>query len=83
MVPSPYVTNNHQEKNARALEEHGGVEVLLEKDSSGQALFQAAAGILHDVARRRGMEQAMTRWGVRDAAERIYETVQAVMNGGK
>ena len=45
MVPSPYVTNNHQEKNARALEEHGGVEVLLEKDSSGQALFQAAAGI--------------------------------------
>ena len=24
MVPSPYVTNNHQEKNARALEEAGG-----------------------------------------------------------
>ena len=83
MVPSPYVTNNHQEKNARALEEHGGVEVLLEKDSSGQALFQAAAGILHDDARRRAMEQAMTALGVRDAAERIYETVQAVMNGGK
>ena len=54
MVPSPYVTNNHQEKNARALEEHGGAEVLLEKDSSGQALFQAAAGILHDDARRSG-----------------------------
>ena len=83
MVPSPYVTNNHQEKNARALEEHGGVEVLLEKDSSGQALFQAAARILHDDARRRAMEQAMTALGVRDAAERIYETVQAVMNGGK
>ena len=24
MVPSPNVTNNHQEKNARVLEEHGG-----------------------------------------------------------
>ena len=83
MVPSPYVTNNHQEKNARALETHGGVEVLLEQDSSGQALFQAAAGILHDDARRKAMEQAMTALGVRDAAERIYETVQAVMNGGK
>ena len=83
LIPSPNVTNNHQEKNARALEEHGGVEVLLEKDSSGQALFQAAAGILHDDARRRAMEQAMTALGVRDAAERIYETVQAVMNGGK
>ena len=42
-----------------------------------------AAGILHDDARRRAMEQAMTALGVRDAAERIYETVQAVMNGGK
>ena len=83
MVPSPYVTNNHQEKNARALEEHGGVEVLLEKDSSGQALFQAAAGILHDGARRTAMERAMAELGVRDAAERIYETVQAVMNGEK
>ena len=29
------------------------------------------------------MEQAMTALGVRDAAERICETVQAVVNGGK
>ena len=29
LVPSPYVTNNHQEKNARILEQHGGSVVLL------------------------------------------------------
>ena len=29
IVPSPYVTNNHQEKNARVLEEAGGAAVLL------------------------------------------------------
>ena len=34
IVPSPYVTNNHQEKNARVLESAGGAEVLLEKDLS-------------------------------------------------
>ena len=79
MVPSPYVTNNHQEKNARALETHGGVEVLLEQDSSGQALFQAAAGILHDSARREAMASAMTELGIRDAAQRIYETVQELL----
>ena len=77
MVPSPYVTNNHQEKNARALETHGGVEVLLEQDSSGQALFQTAAGILHDDVRREAMASAMAELGIRDAAQRIYETVQA------
>lgn len=75
MVPSPYVTNNHQEKNARALEEAGGAAVLLEPECSGQALFQAACGILHDEARLRGMEEAMAALGIRDAAERIYQTV--------
>ena len=79
MVPSPYVTNNHQEKNARALETHGGVEVLLEQDSSGQALFQTAAGILHDDVRREAMASAMAELGIRDAAQRIYETVQELL----
>ena len=82
MVPSPYVTNNHQEKNARALEEHGGVRVLTEKEASGQALFQAAAEILRDDTRRSTMSRAMAALGVWDAAERIYETVQAVMAAG-
>lgn len=75
MVPSPYVTNNHQEKNARALEEAGGATVLTEMECSGQALFQAACGILHDAGRLRSMEEAMASLGIRDAAERIYQTV--------
>ena len=75
MVPSPYVTNNHQEKNARVLEEAGGAVVLLEKDSTGQVLFQTACGILHDVAKRAEMEQNMAALGIRDAAERIYQTI--------
>ena len=75
MVPSPYVTNNHQEKNARALEEAGGAAVLTETECSGQALFQAACAILHDEARRGKMEEAMAALGIRDAAERIYQTV--------
>ena len=75
IVPSPYVTNNHQEKNARVLERAGGAEVLLEKDCSGQAMFQAACGILHDGERRKQMETAMASLGIRDATERIYQTV--------
>ena len=66
IVPSPYVTNNHQEKNARVLENAGGAAVLLEKDCSGQALFQAACGILHDGARRASMERAMSALGIRE-----------------
>jgi UDP-N-acetylglucosamine--N-acetylmuramyl-(pentapeptide) pyrophosphoryl-undecaprenol N-acetylglucosamine transferase len=78
MVPSPYVTNNHQEKNARALETAGGAVVLLEKDSSGQVLFQAVCGILHDDTRRKTMENVMTTLGIRDATERIYQVIQEI-----
>jgi UDP-N-acetylglucosamine--N-acetylmuramyl-(pentapeptide) pyrophosphoryl-undecaprenol N-acetylglucosamine transferase len=75
IVPSPYVTNNHQEKNARVLEEAGGAAVLLEQDATGQALFQTVCGILHQDARRASMEKAMATLGIRDATERIYQTV--------
>ena len=75
IVPSPYVTNNHQEKNARVLEEAGGAVVLTEKESSGQELFRIACTILRDEARRTEMEANMARLGMRDATERIYETI--------
>ena len=52
LVPSPYVTNNHQEKNAR----------LLREDE-----------------RRTAMGAAMAALGVRDAAARIYDTVQSIL----
>ena len=79
LVPSPYVTNNHQEKNARALEAGGGAEVLLEKDASGQALFQSAARLLREDERRTAMGAAMAALGVRDAAARIYDAVQSIL----
>ena len=78
IVPSPNVTNNHQEKNARVLEEAGGAQVILERDSSGQTLFAAACSILHDASRRAAMAAAMARLGVPDAAARIERTVEEI-----
>ncbi|MEA4992637.1 MAG: undecaprenyldiphospho-muramoylpentapeptide beta-N-acetylglucosaminyltransferase [Oscillibacter sp.] len=75
IVPSPYVTNNHQEKNARVLERAGGACVLLENEASGQALFQKACEILRDDLRRASMSAAMKKLGIPEAAERIYQTV--------
>lgn len=40
LIPSPYVTNNHQEKNARALSDHGAAELLLESDLSSENLLK-------------------------------------------
>ena len=79
MVPSPYVTNNHQEKNARLLEAHGGAEVLLERETNGAALYRAAADILRSPDKQARMKQGMLSLGIPDATERIYETVMALV----
>lgn len=78
IVPSPYVTNNHQEKNARALEEAGGAVVLPEAQSSGQALFQAACGILHNKEKQESMGKAMASLGILDATDRILGVVEDI-----
>ena len=78
IVPSPYVTNHHQEKNARVLEEAGGAVVIAEDQSSGQALFRTASEILRDADRRAHMEKSMAALGILDATERIYQTVEEI-----
>ena len=78
MVPSPYVTNNHQEKNARALEAAGGAVVLTEPECSGQKLFDTASAILRDDRRRADMAKAMAAMGIRDATERIYQVIRDI-----
>ena len=75
IVPSPYVTNDHQKKNADALAAIGGALVLEEKNATGDALYEAAASILHQVGRREKMERAMAGIGVRDASERIMKVL--------
>lgn len=78
IVPSPNVTHNHQESNARVLADAGGAVMILEKDSSGQVLFDAARKILDDAALRRQMSAAMSEMGTIDSAEKIYAAVMAL-----
>lgn len=75
MVPSPYVTNNHQEKNARLLEKHGGAVVITEPESTGDGLYKAVEAILSDNEKRTSHGPAMKELGIPDATARIYDTV--------
>ena len=79
MVPSPYVVANHQEKNARILETHGGAVVLLEAEADGKTLYETTAAILSDPARLQAMQQGMAELGIPDATARIYQTVMSLL----
>ena len=79
LVPSPNVTNHHQEKNAAVLGEHGAAIVLAEDGLDGKRLFAEASRLLHDPQRLEAMHEASLSLGVRDATERIYETVMSIL----
>ena len=71
IVPSPNVTNNHQEKNARVLEEAGGAKVLLEGEFDAQSLLADVKALLADDDKLKAMSAAMTSLAAEDATERI------------
>ncbi len=71
IVPSPNVTNNHQEKNARVLERAGGAKVLLEGEFDAASLFAEIGELLSDRDGLDAMRRAMLSLSVPDAADRI------------
>ncbi|MDE7262238.1 MAG: UDP-N-acetylglucosamine--N-acetylmuramyl-(pentapeptide) pyrophosphoryl-undecaprenol N-acetylglucosamine transferase [Oscillospiraceae bacterium] len=83
IVPSPNVTHNHQEYNARVLADAGGAALLLEKESSGQRLYDTAREILGDPEQRKRMAAAMSALGTIDAAEKIYAAVMSLVRPGQ
>ena len=76
LIPSPNVTGNHQEKNARVLEEAGGAVVILEKDCTPEILYAEVQGLLVDEARREKMSAALRGLVKIDSAERICDIVE-------
>ena len=75
IVPSPNVTDNHQEKNARVLEMAGAAVVIREEDCTGELLYKETMRLLKDEKKLLSMRKALAELAVVDATERICQTV--------
>lgn len=75
LIPSPNVTDNHQEKNARILENRGGCVVVLESECTGKKLYEESKKLLGDKARCEKMRQALLAGAIPDSAEQICDTI--------
>jgi len=76
LIPSPNVTNNHQEKNARVLEEGGGAVVVLEKDCTPDKMYALVTELLADEKRREEMSRKLHSMVRLDSTERICDIVE-------
>ena len=79
LVPSPFVAANHQFKNAKVLADRGGVELIAEKDCTGEGLYGAALALLSDGGRRSAMGRALKELAAPDAARDIYENLISLL----
>ena len=76
LIPSPNVTNNHQEKNARVLEEGGGAVVVLEKDCTPEKMYAQIKELLADEVRREEMSRKLHGMVRLDSTEQICDIVE-------
>ena len=76
LIPSPNVTNNHQEKNARVLEKGGGAIVVLEKDCTPEKIYGLVTSLLADEDRRKEMCRSLHRMVRLDSTQRICDIVE-------
>jgi len=79
LVPSPNVTNNHQEKNARVLERAGGAKVFVEAGLTSEAFIRTVTELIADDAQLDAMATAMRQAAPADATERMTDVVLSLL----
>ena len=81
LIPSPNVTANHQEKNARALEEQGAAVVMLESECTAQGVMDQINRLLNDSDAYSRMRSALLGMAVPDSAERMCTIMEELISG--
>lgn len=81
LIPSPYVANNHQYKNALDLVNSGGSVMIEEKDLKGDILVRKIDEILYDDNKVKNMKKNLKSMMVNDSASLIYLTIKKLVDG--
>jgi UDP-N-acetylglucosamine--N-acetylmuramyl-(pentapeptide) pyrophosphoryl-undecaprenol N-acetylglucosamine transferase len=79
MIPFPLAADDHQRKNAEALENAGAGRMILQRDLSGERLAQEIAALAHDRTGLQAMEQAARQLAKGDAATAVVEMIEELV----
>lgn len=81
LIPSPYVPDNHQYKNAIDLVNKKAAILLEEKDLVGDILVRKIDEIIFDEAKLNSMKNNLTEFGVLNSSTKIYEVLRGICDG--
>lgn len=79
LVPSPYVTHNHQYKNAKELEDNGACLILEEKDFNSVNLLKKIDELINNKDKYQKMHQDSLKLGIGDSATKIYNEINGLI----
>ncbi|HEY3315584.1 MAG TPA: undecaprenyldiphospho-muramoylpentapeptide beta-N-acetylglucosaminyltransferase [Bacillota bacterium] len=79
LVPSPNVTHNHQEFNARALASRGAATIIADSELTGEVLSRQVGAILDDPGRLGEMAGASRQMGRPSAAAEIGREIRSLV----
>ena len=76
MIPFPFAADNHQQKNAEALEAAGASRMVLQKDLSGERLAKEIRGLAESPEQLDQMEEASRKLAHGDAAAAAVDMIE-------
>ena len=79
MIPFPLAADDHQRKNAEALQAAGAARMILQKDLSGESLAAEIRSLLATPERLNEMENAARNLARRDAAEKTVSLMEELI----
>ncbi len=75
LIPYPYAAAGHQVNNAKAFQEIGAAEMILEQDLDEKILSEKIVRLIHNKDQREPMKRAALKTAFPDAADNIIESV--------
>ncbi len=79
LVPSPYVTNNHQYKNAKELEDRGACVIVTEDEFSKDRIIHEIDKMFDNKEEYDKMVVNSRKLGIDDSSTRIYEEMKKII----
>lgn len=79
LVPSPYVTHNHQYMNAKELEDNGACKIITEDNFSASSVISEVDKLLGNQEAILRMKKNSKKLGIRDSATRVYNEIRKLI----
>ena len=77
-IPFPFATENHQEYNAKVLENVGAAKIILDKDLNKESLTSVLNEMLKDKKKLIQMGRNAEKVAISNVEDRIYDEIKKI-----